>query len=133
MPGDRGKESKDKGNKTSTRISNYTVNIKDGKRTSSVLSPAEQEAQKKKPNLNESETSTVEMDEISTEGDDTTLVDTGGLDQNERLDILVTTHVETKMAEHNITVSDIIGPMIKEFRLLKDSMDATFNNVEESY
>ena len=73
------------------------------------------------------------MDEISTEGDDTTLVDTDGLDQDERLDILVTTHAETKMAEHNITVSDIIGPMIMQFRLLKDSMDAKFNNVEESY
>ena len=72
------------------------------------------------------------MDEISTEGDDTTLVDTDGLDQDERLDILVTTHTETKMAEHNISVSNIIRPMIKEFRLLKDSMDAKFNNVEES-
>ena len=37
------------------------------------------------------------------------------------------------MEEHNISVIDIIGPMIKEFRLLKDCMDAKFNNVEESY
>ena len=41
MPGDRGKESKDKGNKISTLITNYTANMKDGKRTSSVLSSAE--------------------------------------------------------------------------------------------
>ena len=76
--------------------------MRDGKRTSSVLSPVEQEAQKKKPNLNESETSTVEMDENRAEGDDTTLVDTEYLEQDERLDILATTGANTKMAEHNI-------------------------------
>ena len=70
------------------------------------------------------------MDETSTEGDETTLVDTEGLDQDEKLDIQVTTHAETKMAEHNISMSDIIGPMIKEFKLQKDSMDEKLSNVE---
>ena len=90
------KELKDKGNKSATLITNYTVNMRDGKRTSSVLSLAEQEAQKKKPNFNEAETSIVEIDENRAEGDDTTLVDTEGLDQDERLDILVTTHADKK-------------------------------------
>ena len=47
MPGDNIKEPKDKGNKTSTLITNYTIRMKDGKRTSNILSPAEQEAQRK--------------------------------------------------------------------------------------
>ena len=102
MPGNKGKETKDKRGRASTPITNYTVSMKDGKRTSSVLSPMEQEAQKKKSNLYEPDTSTLDMDDTSTDGNDVTLLNTEGLDQDERLDVSVTTHAETKMAEHNV-------------------------------